>query len=1371
MRAFLVALLLASCSIASAEEELIKNPGFNDDDNGDGLPDHWSTAHDRILWREKVFMGKDYEVVSKPPAYVLATQDVTLKTGAQYTMTLRCKGEEGGLVGALLLHGESKPRREMPIVWRAEPGTEYEEIVRSFVAPNPVARLYIYNVAKDKGRVYYDHVSLREGPPGRAIITQLRFNEMDQPLTPPVEHRHIDWAAPLAGGPVKTFATIRSFRCMRQFIELAQRLDLDYDLVHTGYKGDEAASLTGRRAMQRMKDDFYEVYLVPSRTSDMMAKSIKERVEAGAGLLIVEGFGRAQRFLDPKALREVDQEHYLRTGIPWDLMPEKILKSVQVGRLGKGRVVRLVFPLATSRVWGLMPLESSGQVWSTRQFEYWEWWQSLLAKGVLWAAGREGSVRLVRVAGQPPAIRLRAVDAPAGAKARVIVRSGREIRFDGQLLRLPAKIVPLAEDGSFEVPVPPQMPAGTVIADVVLLDGQGDVLTSGSFATTSPQSAKIVELAIDSETVAPDRAINLSVKLEATGAVAVKIEGRLIDAFGRVVDLASRQEQLAAGAHGVVLALSMRRPLCVHHKAFVRLLVEGKEHDSRWTTVLCPSVGPARARQDFTAMPWAPGMSHPVVESYYAERVRELGLNGEFGRSPYIMGEHGFPGGGYVGGMAAYRETEYSPSGVRRRCLSDPAVIEQVRGGTQEAAQKQPPYGVFAVGITDEAFLSSRHKRHEVCLGPHCQRRYRQWLQERYGTLDALNTQWDTRYRSWDDVRGARTEEVRGQANFGPFVDFRTFMTDVWVEGCKRVVDAYHEVAPGMPIGHTNTFGAGPFNGNDYWKLCTQTGFAWGQEYSEAIKQTGHKAIFDLWRSFVETPQARASRTRPEEPFFNYGWIGYRHTRAAAHYEPWWLALHGSRGVSYYATNSIDAERGISWALVYPTLSFTEFSRAVQESLADLRGGCGKLFLEYQREQPPIALLWSHPSMLVAWCESTADQPVPEERDGTDSYGSYFRSALHFRQHVNELQLDYSYLAPEQIVESDELARYPLLFLPFTVAASEKLVAKLCAYVESGGVLVGDLRCLRTDEHGKPLAKPSPLQRLFGVRRQSERIDYGRTKIAFQQSGQGIDMAQTAIELYGREDLAPTTAAALAAHATGDPAVLVQRQGKGQTIYLNFGLPEYDVGVRELFRQIVSSAAIERPVVVESLGDASPPRCYERNTFTRGGIKVHAFIRDHRRCEDNNPVRFDLRQRAHIYDMRARRYVGNVSSLEAAVLPGDTALYACLPYKVAALAVQVPSVIKPGAELHVEAHLNAGDATVGDHVLHLDLVDPGGKTTWHYARNELAPAGKLSLAVPLAWNEPTGTWTLRVRDVLTGITGHAKFNVTESARDNAQPSR
>ena len=41
------------------------------------------------------------------------------------------------------------------------------------------------------------------------------------------ETRHIDWASPLAGGPVTACFTLRTFLLLRDAVELAQRIDLD----------------------------------------------------------------------------------------------------------------------------------------------------------------------------------------------------------------------------------------------------------------------------------------------------------------------------------------------------------------------------------------------------------------------------------------------------------------------------------------------------------------------------------------------------------------------------------------------------------------------------------------------------------------------------------------------------------------------------------------------------------------------------------------------------------------------------------------------------------------------------------------------------------------------------------------------------------------------------------------------------------------------------------------------------------------------------------------------------------------------------------------------------------------------------------------
>lgn len=1358
---------LATSWLSAAQDErreLLRNPGFDQELDGQGLPRDWSVSRDRVLWREGVYLSKNYELVSRADAYVLATQGLQLKPGQRYTIRLTLKGEGGALGGALLLHGEKKPSREMPLLWNIQPADQYETYVGTFVAPNPVAQLYIYNVAR-QGTIAYDHVSLREGEPDEPIINQLSLREIDRPLGDVPETRHIDWASPLAGGPVRTCFTLRTFLLLRDAVDLAQRIDLDYDVIHTGYDGDECVSDTARRVTKRLGEGNYEVYVVASRLSNVLTKTIRQRVEAGAGLVVLEGFGQGTRFLPASDWKTVDDSHYVRAAVPWDVMPEKILSSVQAGEIGKGRAVRLVFPLATSRVWGLLPSENSGDAYKSRQFEYWEWWESLLARTIVWAARREGDTALVSGPDQEGPLSVKADRAPPDARMRVVWRSGREIRFDGPLLRKEPQEIPVPANGQLTLPVPADLPAGRVIADMTLLNGQGQALNWCSVTRSVAQQARVVALKTDRESYKPDDEAKLAVRVSAAQAVEATIEARLIDAFGRVVTATTRSCRLPAGETDQELTLPIRSPLCVHHRAMVRLLCDGREQDSAWADVLVPAVGPRQAAEDFLATTWAPGMTHPTVLAEFSARTQQLGLNSEFGTSLYAMSEHGLPCAGYIGvPSGAFRCEKHTGTGVRPDCLSDPKVVAHFTSSAREAAQRQQPHGMFAVGITDEAFLASRHKRDELCFCEHCQRRFREWLQARYKTLDALNAQWGTSYAGWDEVRGGRTEDVRGKANFAPFVDFRTFMTDVWVDGCKTVTDAYHQVAPQTPVGHTNTFGADPFNGNDYWKLCTQVGFGWGQEYSEAIKSSGQKAVFDLWRSFVETPESRAARgakspAGPEGVFFNYGWIGYDHCVAAAHYEPWWLALHGSRGVSYYATNSIDVPRGVSWSLVYPSLRFTPYSNAVSEALRDLRAGCGKIFLEFQREQPKIALLWSYPSMLVSWCESTSDEPEPNEQPGGDSFVTHYMSALHFRQHVNELQLDYVYLAPEQILGSDILRQFPVLFLPFTVAVSPPLVEKLQTYVQEGGILIGDLRCLRTDEHGTPFAGSQPLEQLFGVDRGEGRMYYGRTKVVFTMAGEGLDLCGEQVELFGRERVTSKDATALAAHTTGEPAVLVRPQGRGLSIYLNFCLPPYDVATRKLVAQIVRRAGVAPSVWVEALTGDSPPRCYERNTFTRGPLAVHALIRDHRRCTDSDPVGLRFSQLAHVYDVRAKKYHGQNDTLTATLAPGETALYASLPYRVTGLEIGVSEQATAGTNVELRCEVSGDGPTLGDHIFHVELRDPTGRTMPHYSQNVLAPAGRSTLRIPLALNEAPGAWSVLVCDVLTGTMAKRQFQV------------
>jgi len=56
-------------------------------------------------------------------------------------------------------------------------------------------------------------------------------------------------------------------------------------------------------------------------------------------------------------------------------------------------------------------------------------------------------------------------------------------------------------------------------------------------------------------------------------------------------------------------------------------------------------------------------------------------------------------------------------------------------------------------------------------------------------------------------------------------------------------------------------------------------------------------------------------------------------------------------------------------------------------------------------------------------------------------------------------------------------------------------------------------------------------------------------------------------------------------------------------------------------------------------------------------------------------------------------------------------------------------------------------------------VNPQGAAVWPYTSNVLAKGGRAAIRIPLALNDPPGTWQVRVRDVLSGVAGQAVLKV------------
>ena len=67
-------------------------------------------------------------------------------------------------------------------------------------------------------------------------------------------------------------------------------------------------------------------------------------------------------------------------------------------------------------------------------------------------------------------------------------------------------------------------------------------------------------------------------------------------------------------------------------------------------------------------------------------------------------------------------------------------------------------------------------------------------------------------------------------------------------------------------------------------------------------------------------------------------------------------------------------------------------------------------------------------------------------------------------------------------------------------------------------------------------------------------------------------------------------------------------------------------------------------------------------------------------------------------------------------------------------------------------------------VVHLDAFDPEGNRVGYYSGNLLVTHSGASRLLPFAFNDQPGVWTIRVRDLHSGVTEVAKPQVEPHIR-------
>src|SRR5207249_1684686 len=103
----------------------------------------------------------------------------------------------------------------------------------------------------------------------------------------------------------------------------------------------------------------------------------------------------------------------------------------------------------------------------------------------------------------------------------------------------------------------------------------------------------------------------------------------------------------------------------------------------------------------------------------------------------------------------------------------------------------------------------------DYCFCPLTLHAFRDHLRQQYGSLDALNAEWETHFPTWDAVEPMTTYEIKDRErealaghrpeNYAPWADHRAYMDLSFARTIERLRRAVRAVDPVTPVGIEGT--------------------------------------------------------------------------------------------------------------------------------------------------------------------------------------------------------------------------------------------------------------------------------------------------------------------------------------------------------------------------------------------------------------------------------------------------------------------------------------------------------------------------------------------------------------------------------------
>jgi beta-galactosidase len=457
----------------------------------------------------------------------------------------------------------------------------------------------------------------------------------------------------------------------------------------------------------------------------------------------------------------------------------------------------------------------------------------------------------------------------------------------------------------------------------------------------------------------------------------------------------------------------------------------------------------------------------------------------------------------------------------------------------------------------------------QFCFCPHTQARFRDWLKQKYRTLDGLNHAWYRRFEQWDDVQPPRFGTI---LSYTDFIDWKTFIYHKLAEdlgmraGAIRAVGAVSdraadlsrpEAAPtwvvtshaAVPSLFTTPFvGAGA---SDDFLMADQVDYYGTSLYPKHSFPDRH---WPLWRIQVAIDFTR-SANRQHSGFYvgelqaGFGTrgvvVGNSVTPEDLRLWMWSALAGGARAINLYAYYPMSSgyESG-GYGLI--ELDGRRTGRAEEAGrVARIIGQNAKLFLESTPVKAQVALVYNPLAQMVGG----EQQSGPTGGHG-DSLIGYYRA-------LNDENVPVDFIHRRDL-ERGDLGQYRLIIVPYAMMLTQAAADGLKKYVAQGGCVVGEARLAWNNERGfaAEVIPGMGLSEIFGVRELSvqmsekvpmtiaDRAHSALARLAPDDSLIGAYLQESLELLPGRD------AQVLARLANDTPVMVASSFGKGRTLFV-----------------------------------------------------------------------------------------------------------------------------------------------------------------------------------------------------------------------------